>query len=244
MADISASMVMELRQRTGLGMMECKKALTETAGDLAKAEELLRIKSGAKAIEGREPHRRRGHRRRLRWPPTAARRRWSRSIARPTSSSRNEDFLAFAQKLAQTIAREDPADVAALAALPLDGGTRRVGAPGAGAEDRREHLDPPLRALRDAGAAAAVRARRRTHRRHRRPRRWRRGDRARTSRCTSPHRRRPARSARSASRATRCRPSSSRRSARSTRRRPPTAASRPTSSPRWSRAGSTSTWPR
>jgi elongation factor Ts len=42
-------MVMDLRQRTGLGMMECKKALTEAAGDLAKAEELLRIKSGAKA---------------------------------------------------------------------------------------------------------------------------------------------------------------------------------------------------
>ena len=49
MADIAASTVMDLRQRTGLGMMECKKALTETNGDLAKAEELLRIKSGAKA---------------------------------------------------------------------------------------------------------------------------------------------------------------------------------------------------
>src|SRR5712675_1488096 len=49
MADISASTVMELRQRTGLGMMECKKALQESAGDLAKAEEVLRIKSGAKA---------------------------------------------------------------------------------------------------------------------------------------------------------------------------------------------------
>src|SRR5690349_21996017 len=49
MADISASRVMELRSRTGLGMMECKKALTEAAGDLAKAEELLRIRSGAKA---------------------------------------------------------------------------------------------------------------------------------------------------------------------------------------------------
>src|SRR5215813_6835308 len=49
MADISASRVMELRQRTGLGMMECKKALTEAAGDMAKAEEILRIKSGARA---------------------------------------------------------------------------------------------------------------------------------------------------------------------------------------------------
>ena len=49
MADISASKVMELRQRTGLGMMECKKALTEAGGDMTKAEDLLRIKSGAKA---------------------------------------------------------------------------------------------------------------------------------------------------------------------------------------------------
>ena len=49
MAEIAASMVMDLRSRTGLGMMECKKALTETGGDVAKAEELLRIKSGAKA---------------------------------------------------------------------------------------------------------------------------------------------------------------------------------------------------
>ena len=49
MAEIAASMVMELRQRTGLGMMECKKALAEAAGDMTKAEELLRIKSGAKA---------------------------------------------------------------------------------------------------------------------------------------------------------------------------------------------------
>jgi len=48
-AEISASRVMELRQRTGLGMMECKKALTEANGDLDKAEELLRIRSGAKA---------------------------------------------------------------------------------------------------------------------------------------------------------------------------------------------------
>ncbi len=49
MAEITASMVKELRERTGLGMMECKKALEEAAGDLKKAEDLLRIKSGAKA---------------------------------------------------------------------------------------------------------------------------------------------------------------------------------------------------
>ncbi len=49
MAEITAAMVKELREATGLGMMECKKALTEAGGDLKKAEELMRIKSGAKA---------------------------------------------------------------------------------------------------------------------------------------------------------------------------------------------------
>ena len=49
MAEITAGLVKELRERTGLPMMDCKKALTETSGDLDKAEELLRIKSGAKA---------------------------------------------------------------------------------------------------------------------------------------------------------------------------------------------------
>ena len=55
MAEITAGMVKELRERTGLGMMECKKALEEAAGDAKKAEDLLRIKSGAKAskIAGR-----------------------------------------------------------------------------------------------------------------------------------------------------------------------------------------------
>lgn len=49
MAEITAGMVKELREATGLGMMECKKALAEANGDMKKAEELLRIKSGAKA---------------------------------------------------------------------------------------------------------------------------------------------------------------------------------------------------
>ncbi len=49
MAEISAGMVKELRERTGMGMMECKKALTETSGDLKVAEDLLRVRSGAKA---------------------------------------------------------------------------------------------------------------------------------------------------------------------------------------------------
>ena len=49
MSNITATMVGQLRETTGLGMMECKKALVETQGDFKKAEEVLRIRSGAKA---------------------------------------------------------------------------------------------------------------------------------------------------------------------------------------------------
>ena len=49
MAAITASMVAELRGKTDAPMMECKKALTEAEGDMAKAEELLRVKLGSKA---------------------------------------------------------------------------------------------------------------------------------------------------------------------------------------------------
>ncbi|WNG28895.1 translation elongation factor Ts [Cystobacter fuscus] len=49
MAEVSATMVKELREKTGAGLMDCKKALAETAGDFAKAEEWLRKKGIAKA---------------------------------------------------------------------------------------------------------------------------------------------------------------------------------------------------
>jgi elongation factor Ts len=48
---ISASQVKELRERTGAGMMDCKKALTETNGDMEAAVELLRVKLGDKALK-------------------------------------------------------------------------------------------------------------------------------------------------------------------------------------------------
>ena len=48
---INASMVRELRERTGVGMMDCKKALTETDGDMEKAVEILREKGLAKAAK-------------------------------------------------------------------------------------------------------------------------------------------------------------------------------------------------
>jgi len=49
MAEITASMVKELREKTDAPMMECKRALSEANGDLAKAEEILRVKLGNKA---------------------------------------------------------------------------------------------------------------------------------------------------------------------------------------------------
>jgi elongation factor Ts len=122
MAEISASMVMELRQRTGLGMMECKKALAEAGGDLVKAEEVLRIKSGAKASKaaGR----------------VAAEGVVGAYLAADAKSgamvevncetdfvARNDDFVAMAKRLAQLVAEKNPVDVAALSALPLDAGT-------------------------------------------------------------------------------------------------------------------------
>ena len=51
MAEVSATLVKELREKTGAGMMDCKKALTETAGDSTKAEELLRKKGLAAAAK-------------------------------------------------------------------------------------------------------------------------------------------------------------------------------------------------
>ena len=51
MANITAQMVKELRESTGAGMMDCKKALVECDGDVAKATEYLQIKGLAKAAK-------------------------------------------------------------------------------------------------------------------------------------------------------------------------------------------------
>lgn len=132
MAEITAGMVKELREATGLGMMDCKKALVETDGDFKAAEELLRIKSGAKASKAS-----------------------SRVAAEGVISSfitpdgkvgavvevncetdfvaKNDDFVAFANSVAQTVAKNDPADVDALANMAISGGSGTV-------EDARKAL--------------------------------------------------------------------------------------------------------
>jgi elongation factor Ts len=120
MAAITAALVGELRAKTDAPMMECKKALVEADGDLERAEELLRVKLGSKASKAS-----------------------SRITAEGVVASyiaggvgalvevncetdfvtKNDDFIALANTVAKLIAEQNPADVAALLALPLEGGT-------------------------------------------------------------------------------------------------------------------------
>jgi elongation factor Ts len=118
-------MVKELREATGLGMMECKKALVEANGDFKVAEEQLRIKSGAKASKAA-----------------------SRVTAEGVVSAfiavdgktgamvevncetdfvaKNDDFIAFAKNAAETVAKNSPADVAALSEMAMANGSASV----------------------------------------------------------------------------------------------------------------------
>ncbi|GAA6119479.1 translation elongation factor Ts [Acidovorax sp. FG27] len=115
MAAITASMVAELRAKTDAPMMECKKALTEADGDLAKAEELLRVKLGTKAGKAAS---------RITAEGVVA------SYIDGTTGglievnsetdfvSKNDSFIALAKAAAELVAKHNPADVAALGALP------------------------------------------------------------------------------------------------------------------------------
>ena len=120
MAEITAAMVKELREKTDAPMMECKKALAEAGGDLVKAEEILRVKLGSKASKA------------------AARIAAEGVVAVNLDGAvgaivevnsetdfvaKNDDFLKFAADLAGLVAKRSPADVAALSALPLGSGT-------------------------------------------------------------------------------------------------------------------------
>jgi elongation factor Ts len=110
-------MVAELRAKTDAPMMECKKALTEAGGDMAKAEELLRVKLGSKAGKAS-----------------------SRVTAEGVVTSfisgnkgallevncetdfvtKNDSFLAMAQAAAKLVAEHNPASIEALGALPYE----------------------------------------------------------------------------------------------------------------------------
>ena len=120
MAEITAGMVKELRDKTDAPMMECKKALAEAGGDPGKAEEILRIKLGNRASKAASR--------------VAAEGVVAVHIAADGKSgalievncetdfvAKNPDFLAFAGSLAQLVTAQSPADVAALSRLALNG---------------------------------------------------------------------------------------------------------------------------
>jgi elongation factor Ts len=107
MAEISAGLVKELREMTGLGMMECKKALTEAGGDLKKAEELLRIKSGAKA--GKAAGRVAAEGVVAAWLSADGRTGTLAEVNCETDFvAKNEDFVAFARHVAEVVATREP----------------------------------------------------------------------------------------------------------------------------------------
>lgn len=117
MATITASMVAELRAKTDAPMMECKKALTEADGDMAKAEEILRVKLGSKASKAASR--------------IAAEGAIGSHIDGTIGSlveincetdfvTQNDSFLAMVNAAAQLIAKHNPADVEALSALAYE----------------------------------------------------------------------------------------------------------------------------
>jgi elongation factor Ts len=120
MAAITASMVAELRAKTDAPMMECKKALTEADGDLARAEELLRVKLGNKASKAASRVTAEGI-------VTAHVEGGVGSLVELNCETdfvaKNDDFLAFGKTIAELVAKHNPADVAALSALALESST-------------------------------------------------------------------------------------------------------------------------
>jgi len=121
MPEISASRVMELRQRTGLPMMECKKALAEAEGDLARAEELLRIRSGAKASKAASRVAAEG----VIGISVGADGKFAAMVELNCETdyvAKNDEFRAFANEIADIVVRERPSDVAALSGRSLASG--------------------------------------------------------------------------------------------------------------------------
>ena len=117
MAVITASMVAELRAKTDAPMMECKKALTEAEGNMDKAEELLRVKLGSKAgkaasritAEGVIASKMNGNVGSL-----------IEVNCETDFVTKNDSFLALVQAAADLVAAHNPADIAALGALPYE----------------------------------------------------------------------------------------------------------------------------
>ena len=122
MAEITASMVKELREKTDAPMMECKKALTEAGGDMAKAEEILRVKLGNKATKAAARVAAEG----VVGMYLSADGKLGAMVEVNSETdfvAKNDEFIALAKGCAELVAAQNPADVAALSALPMGEGT-------------------------------------------------------------------------------------------------------------------------
>ena len=120
MADITASMVKELREKTDAPMMECKKALSEAGGDMLKAEEVLRVKLGSKASKAASRVAAEG----VVAIDISADGKTGAMVEVNSETdfvAKNDDFLAFSKNLAALVAKSNPANVEALSAAPLNG---------------------------------------------------------------------------------------------------------------------------
>ncbi len=114
MAAITASMVAELRGKTDAPMMECKKALTEADGDMAKAEEILRVKLGTKAGKAASRVTAEGVVASFVEGTTGA---MIEVNCETDFVTKNDSFLALAKAAAELVAKNNPADIEALGAL-------------------------------------------------------------------------------------------------------------------------------
>lgn len=122
MSEITAAMVKALREKTDAPMMECKKALTEANGDMAKAEEILRVKLGSKASKAAARVTAEG----LIGVSIAGNGKTGAIVEVNCETdfvAKNDDFIAFVQQIADLVVSKSPADVAALAELPFGEGT-------------------------------------------------------------------------------------------------------------------------
>ncbi|NLJ62712.1 MAG: elongation factor Ts [Alcaligenaceae bacterium] len=122
MAQITASMVKELREKTDAPMMECKNALVEAEGDMARAEELLRVKLGSKASKAASRITAEG----LVTVYIADDAKTGAVVEVNCETdfvAKNEDFINFVNEVTQLVAEKNPVDVAALAELPFRDGT-------------------------------------------------------------------------------------------------------------------------
>ena len=121
--EITAALVKELRERSGVGMMECKKALVESSGDLEQAFEWLRKNGIAKAAKKAA---------RVAAEGAVVLKQDDKSAVLVEVNSetdfvaKDDNFRDFAEKVASTVLKNRPADVAGLMDLPLDGGSDTV----------------------------------------------------------------------------------------------------------------------